>query len=157
MSNVVKNLIEYTGLANTLPELCTPGCFRQFELQERLTIPQNNPDAEQIIRVMNEIIVSNTRVVRTAKAVSLEGQALTGFKLIVEGELIQRIEYLAEEPSQPLHAIHSIIPFCSFIILSEDFIIGTPLTVAGYIEDIYVQLIDKRTIYKNLSILIVAE
>jgi hypothetical protein len=157
MSSIVKNLIEYTGIANPLPELCTPGNFKQFSLQKTLTIPEDKPDVEQIVRVADRIVITNTRVVRTPRTTSAEGQVLTGFKLSVEGELRGKIEYLAEEPSHALHAGNFNTPFSSFIILPGDFVIGTAVTVTGYIEDVYAKLVDERTIFEYLSILIVAD
>lgn len=157
MSSIVKNLIEYAGLVDELPVLCAPACFKQFSVQETLTIPCVKPEIEQIIKVMCEIVVTSSRVIRTPKATSAEGQVLTGFKLIVEGELRQKIEYVAEEPTQSVHAAHFNIPFSSFIILPCDYTMGVPLTVTGYIEDIYAQQLDRRNIFKNVTILLVAE
>lgn len=155
MANFVNNLIEYAGVADNLPE--APKAFKQFNVQETMCIPTAKPDIEQIIKVMAEVIITSTRVIKTPKATSLEGQILTGYKLIVEGEVRQKVEYVADEPSQSVHAAHFNMPFSTFIILPEDFVIGTPLVVTGYIEDIYAQQIDKRCIFKNITVLLTAE
>lgn len=157
MSSIVKDLIEYSGLTDPLPVLPATANFKQFSVQETLKIPSVKPDVEQIIKVMVEVIIISTRVIKTPISISAEGQKLTGFKLIVEGELNQKVEYVADEPSQSVHAAHFRVPFSTFIVLPANFVIGTPLTVTGYIEDIYAQLLDKRTIFKNVTVLVVAE
>lgn len=144
-------------MVDPLPVLPPTANFKQFSVQETLEIPCAKPDVEQIVKVMAEVLIISTRVIKTPKATSAEGQILTGFKLIVEGEISQKIEYVADEPTQSVHAAHFHIPFSTFIVLPEDFTVGTYLTVTGYIEDIYALLVDKRTIFKNVTILIVAE
>ncbi|MFD3156305.1 DUF3794 domain-containing protein [Haloimpatiens sp. FM7330] len=155
MASVVREFIEYSGLADYMPN--NPVSFKQISIQENLSIPVTKPDMEQIVKVMCEVYITNTRVIKTPKATSLEGQKLTGWKVIIEGEIKQKIEYSAHEPTQSLHAVHFNVPFSSFIILPEDFVVGTPISVQGYIEDIFVKKIDKTHIFKNISILLNAE
>ena len=160
MASTVKGLIEFSGLADQFP--VAPVNFKQLSVQETLTIPVAKPDVEQIVSVSAEIVITNTRVVKTpgtttTPAISFEGQILTGYKLIVEGVVCQKVEYVADEPTQSVHAAHFNVPFSSFIILPADFVIGTPITVTGYIEDIFVELLGKRTIFKNVTVLLDAQ
>lgn len=157
MASIVKNLIEYAGIADFLPCLQTPACFKQLSVTETVCIPHAKPDIEQIVKVMTEVVITDTHVIKTPVARSAEGQVLTGFKLIVEGMVRQKIEYVADCPEQAIHAAHFEIPFSSFIILPGNFVIGTPVTVTGYIEDIFAQQVSKRCIFKNITILLVAE
>lgn len=152
MASTVRNLIEISGLADNLP--ANPTSFKQFSVQENLCIPQAKPDIEQIVKVIAEVVITSTKVIKTPVATSLEGQILTGKKLIVEGELVQKVEYVADEPTQSVHAAHFSVPFSTFIVLPGNFAIGTPVTVTGYIEDIFVEQIGKRCIFKNVTILL---
>ncbi|MEA4961500.1 DUF3794 domain-containing protein [Lutispora sp.] len=160
MVNHVNDLIEYAGIADVFPH--HPTAFKQFSVQETVCLPIAKPNIEQIIKVMAELAITSTRVIRTPgaaenPAVSLEGQRLTGWKLIVEGEVRQKIEYVADEPSQPVYAAHFNMPFCTFIVLGRDYAAGSPLIVTGYIEDIFAKQINKRCIFKNITILVTAE
>jgi hypothetical protein len=150
MASTVKNLIEISGLADSFPT--NPMTFKQFTVQETLELPEAKPDIEQIVKVVAQVIITSTRVIRTPLAESLEGQRLSGVKLIIEGEVVQKIEYVADVCTQSVHAAHFNVPFSTFIVLPTGFGIGTPLIVTPYIEDIYVDLIDKRTIFKNVTI-----
>ena len=155
MASIVRNLIEYSGLADYLPSDAV--AFKQFNVEENLCLPCQKPDIEQIVKVMAEVVIKSTRVIKTPKAISLEGQKLTGWKLIIEGEVKQKIEYVADEPEQSVHAAHFNVPFSTFIVLPEHFKIGTPIDVTGYIEDIFVQQLNKRCMFKNITILLDAE
>lgn len=155
MASFVSNLIEYSGIADVLPT--APHAFKQFNVQENVCLPIAKPDIEQLTKIMAEVVITSTRVIKTPVATSLEGQILTGFKLIVEGEVRQKVEYVADEPTQSVHAAHFNIPFSTFIVLPATYVQGTPLVVTGYIEDIYAKQIDKRCIFKNITILLTAE
>ena len=152
MASIVKNLIEYSGLADTLPT--NPLYFKQLSVQENLSIPDAKPDIEQIIKVMAQVVITSTRVITTPIARSLEGQILTGWKLIVEGESQQKVEYIGDLPTQPVHAAEFDIPFSTFIVLPASFITGTPIIVTGYIEDIYIEQISARDMFKNVTLLL---
>jgi len=155
MASYVRGLIEYSGVADTLPT--TPIAFKQISVQENFEIPCAKPDIEQIIRVVAEVKITSTKIIQTPVATSLEGQVLSGWKLIVEGEVCQKIEYVADEPTQSVHAAHVCIPFSSFIVLPGGWIPGTPVIVKGYIEDIFAKQVGKRKIFKNITILLNAE
>lgn len=152
MASTVKNLIEISGLADSLP--VNPTVFREFTVHETLVMPEAKPDVEQILKVIAQAGITSTRVIRTPIGRSLEGQILSGFKLIVEGEILQKIEYVADKCNQSVHAVHFNIPFSTFIVLPSNYTIGTPVAVTAYIEDIYVETIDKRTIFKNVMLLL---
>lgn len=155
MGNIIKGLINYSGIAikNDFPKY--PTSFKQFTVEENLEIPSVKPDIEQIVRVSAKVVITDTKIIMTPVSISYEGQKLTGRKLIVEGELIQKIEYVADEPTQAVHAAHFTVPFSTYIVLdvgtcAGQYSDGDIVKVVPYIEDIYVQQIDKRTLFKNV-------
>ncbi|HEX9061476.1 MAG TPA: DUF3794 domain-containing protein [Clostridia bacterium] len=152
MASRVFGLIEVSGLADAFP--VNPVNFKQLSVQETLTIPKVKPDVEQIVSVTAEVKIKCKNVINTPEGTSIEGQILTGKKLVVEGVISQKVEYVAAEPTQPVHAVHFDIPFSSYIVLPSTFQPCTPVEVTGYIEDIFVQLLNKRTIFKNVAILL---
>lgn len=154
MASIVKNLIEYVGIVDSdqLPDQMTS--FKQLTVQENLTIPSAKPDIEQIVRVMAEAVITSTKIIKTPTGTSIEGQILTGRKIIIEGMLNQKIEYVADEPTQSVHAAHFKVPFSTFIVLPEDFEDGTVVTIIPYIEDIYAKQVNKRDIFKNVTLLL---
>jgi hypothetical protein len=158
MANITRKLIEYQGIASPLPSLASPlAPFKQLNVQEILNIPKAKPDIEQVVTVNAELFITKTKVIKTPAAVALDGQNLTGWKLIVEGNIKQVVQYVADEPLQSVHAAHFTVPFSTFVILPHDYIEGTPVDVKGYIEDIYAEMTNCRRIFKNITILLVAK
>ena len=126
--------------------------FKQFSVDENLTIPKQKPDVEDILDVMAEVEITATTIIKTPVVTSFEGQRLTGWKLIVEGKLIQKIVYIADVPRQSVHAAHYEVPFSTFLVLPEDFNECQKIRVVGYVEDVYSKLLDPRTIFKNVTL-----
>ncbi|WP_053956593.1 DUF3794 domain-containing protein [Inediibacterium massiliense] len=154
--NIVKNLIEYEGISDYIPNFSSEiGAFQQLNVQESLDIPLQKPDIEQLLKIKSELSITSVKVIQTSIGVSLEEQTLTGWKAIVEGELRQTVQYVADEPTQSVHAAHFNVPFSSFIILPADFEDTMSVSVKGYIEDIFAKQIGKRKIFKNVTILLV--
>lgn len=158
MSSKVRRLIEYDGILDILPEYEDGvGAFKEFIIEEMLQIPTEKPDIEQIVKITSNINISETRIIDTPLGKSLEGQIVTGKKAVVKGRVLQKIEYVADEPTQSVHGAHFNIPFCNFIVLPEDYTDKELVIVTGYIEDIYAEQIGKRNIYKAVTILLDAE
>jgi len=128
--------------------------FKQLSVDEILTIPSVKPDIEEILEVIADVEITYTNVIKTPIVISYEGQELTGWKLIVEGVLRQKVVYIADEPTQSVHAAEFDVPFSTFLVLSKDFKICKSIKVQGIIEDVFVKLVDKRTIFKNVTLMI---
>lgn len=155
MSNTVNNLIEYVGLADHLPNSLE--VFKQLNVEKSFCLPEAKPDIEQLVKAISSLKITSTSIIKTPKGTSLEGQLLTGWKLIIEGIITQKIQYVADEPTQTVHAAHTNISFSTYIVLPENYIMGTPVTVQSYIEDIFVMQLDKRCIFNNITILLAAD
>jgi len=155
--SILKDFIQYEGTAQQLPQFTEPlAAIKELSVQEVLDIPPAKPDIELILKVKSEPVILSTKVIRTPIGQSLEKQTLTGWKLIIEGELRQVIQYVADERCQSIHGFHSNVPFSTFIVLPPDFEENQCVTVEGYIEDIYAELIGTRKVFKNITLLLVA-
>ena len=130
--------------------------FKQISLDDYLTIPTQKPDLEQISQIDGDVKILNCHVIQTVKAVSKEGQILSGYKLVVHGMLKQVIQYIADE-TQAVHSAHYDLPFSTFIVLPPDYIVGSKIEVNGIIEDTYYNVVDKRTFFKNTTLLVLAK
>lgn len=155
MSNFVRDLIQYVGISDDIPK--NSNVFKQINAEEVFCLPDAKPDIEQIVRVSGELNIKSTKIIKTPKGVSLEGQSVTGWKLVIEGSVTLKIQYVADSEAQPVHAAHARIPFSSYVVLPKNFIAGTPVMAHGYIEDIYSKQMDKRCIFNNITILLTAD
>lgn len=156
MASIVKNLIEFEGIADFLPQFDSQYApIKEFNVQETAQVPDVKPDIEQIVKVKSELVITHTKVIKTPEATSIDEQKLTGWKLIVEGMLKQVVQYVADEITQPVHAMHFNVPISVYVVLPPDFEDGDCVSVDGYIEDIYAEKLDARHVFKNTTILLV--
>jgi hypothetical protein len=130
--------------------------FKQFSVMENVVIPEVKPDAEDIVNVIVDVEIIDKTIIKTPEAKSYEGQILTGWKVVVQGLLKQKIEYVADEPTQSMHCAHFDIPFTTYLVLPKSFKSCTPIDIKACIEDIYYQLLDSRTIFKNITLVLQA-
>jgi uncharacterized repeat protein (TIGR01451 family) len=163
MANVVREAVEGIGISKLPETLGNPAFFTEVAIPEIVTIPAAKPDMEQLLSVMVDAKIVSLRIVDTPKGTSYEGQKLTGKKLSIELLLKQKVKYIADEPTQSVHAAHFehtvnsiwvIVPEkinCKSI---ETLLMQGKLVVTPYIEDIYGEQLDKRTIFKNITVLI---
>jgi len=67
MESLVKNQIEYFGLARSLPQLSSKCSYKQLAVQQELTIPETKPDIEKIVRISEEISINSSRIAKALK------------------------------------------------------------------------------------------
>jgi hypothetical protein len=153
--------IKFNGVSQELPE--NPKYFTQISIPETIVIPTQKPDMEHIISVTVDTEIESIRIIDTPCIRSYEGQLLSGKKLIVELKLIEKVIYVANEPTQSAHGAHFDNTFKSvFIIVPkkingeaiEDLLHNGKLVVTPYIEDIHAEMLDERTIFKNITMLL---
>lgn len=161
MKSTVKNLVEGIGIATSFPE--NPKYFTQIAVNERLLIPQPKPDMEQLLSITVDTSIESIKIIDTPIALSNEGQYLSGCKLVIELKIKEKIKYVADEPTQTVHAAHYenllksifiIVPCEVNGISTKELLNKKKVVITPYIEDIYGEMIDKRTIFKNIIIFI---
>lgn len=141
--------------------------FTQVSIPEVVCIPCVKPPMEDLLSILVEAKIISVRLIKTPIGVSFEGQRVTGWKLSVELELIQKVKYVADEPTQSVHAAHfknivsSIIivvpdeiPVGGALIPIEDLFRANRLVITPYIEDIYGEKRGPKEIFKNITVLL---
>lgn len=128
--------------------------FKQLSIDGYLTIPQLKPDMEEVNNMSATAELMNCHIIQTPVSTSTEGQILSGYKLIIKGMLNEVIEYTANVPEQTVHSAHYAVPFSTFIVLPEDYVIGSKVDVEFIVEDIYYIMTDIRNLFKNITLLI---
>lgn len=160
MKNFVRNLIEYQGIDAYEDEVCPikeTTSFKQTTIDVNLCVPKEKPDIEQVVKVSIKKKVVKYKVVKTPVGISEEGQEITGNKLLVMGDIILKIFYVADEPEQSMHSFHVVIPFCEYIVLPSKFKGFSVVSPEIYVEDVYVREQDCRCLFGNVTLLTVAD
>lgn len=163
MGNVVREAVEGIGISELPQTLGSPALFTEVAIPEIVKIPDEKPDIEELLSVMVDAKIVSLRIIDTPKGTSHEGQRLTGKKLSIELLLKQKVKYIADEPTQSVHAAHFEHTVSSIWVIVpekigckpiETLLMQGKLVVTPYIEDIYGEQLDKRTIFKNITVLV---
>lgn len=157
--NINRDCIKGIGISENFPE--NSRYFTQISITEIVKVPDAKPDIEQVLSIMVEPEIMSLKVVDTPCIKSYEGQLLSGKKIIIELKLTQKVTYIADEPTQSVHAAHFektarsifiVVPKTINGISIEKLIDGQRLEVTPYIEDICGEQIDKRSISKCITL-----
>ena len=149
---MIKDMVEYDGLIDN-PESLQLKYFTQTVLKDIMAVSSLKPDIQQIIKVMADIKIESSRIITTPKGYSADGQMLTGKKLIVDGFIDEKVEYMADEPSQSVHAAYFRPHFSTSIAIPDT--VMQIINVFAYIEDASAEVLeDKRNISISISSLI---
>lgn len=141
-----------------LPE--TANYFKEELVSEILTIPTQKPDIERVLDILVWPEIENIKLIETPVGVSNEGQRLSGAKLVVEVRLKQKVTYVANEPTQSVHAAHYETLKSMFVILPTevgennicDLVRTNRINVTPYIEAVHFRQLDCRTIHKCVMV-----
>lgn len=147
----------------------------QMNIPETLIIPSQKPDVEQINSINISVDIIRKEVIKVPVSPidkkgnyiqNLEGKISTGRKLIIEGQLCQKVVYTADEPQQSVHSAHFYVPFSSYIIVPKEIefdnkkiikdSLDVDFQVDACIEDIAIKMIDKRSLLKQVTLLLYA-
>lgn len=167
-NNCMNSIIDVTGICcpkDTSVVLEKYPYWIQMYIPETLCIPPQKPDVEEINSVNINVNILRKKVVKTPIAEeNLEGKKLTGRKLIVEGQLCQKVVYTACDEVQSVHSAHFYVPFSAYIVVPKviDFN-GESIDscfvnyqVNACVEDLSIKLIDERCFLKNVTLLLSA-
>jgi hypothetical protein len=148
--------------------------WKQLSVMETMTIPKQKPDIEQLEALKITAEIKKTKVIVTPESVTTgenpvalpneEGMIVTGRKLVVEGLLCETVTYLAEVADQSLHSAHFVTPFSAYIVIPKELTVNGVLEdtldinfdVLVCIEDVFLESICKRQIFKNTTLLLQA-
>ncbi|WP_069680160.1 DUF3794 domain-containing protein [Clostridium taeniosporum] len=155
MASVVRGLIEYNGIDNCIRSRMKN--FKQVNFESTFCVPCQKPDIEQIIKVSADTKILKYEIVKTPVGLSLEGQKVTGYKLLVSGDINYKIQYVADETTQSVHTFHESIPFCGYIVLPKKFNKDSYINPSALVEDISVEQMDERCVYGNINLLLIAD
>lgn len=156
MECFVRNLIEYEGIDFKTSKYNNMSSFKQTTIDLNLELPLNKPEIDHLIKIFIKKEIIKYKVVKTPIGTSVEGQIITGNKLLVMGELALKINYVTSENIQSIHSFEVIVPFCEHIVLPINFKSINMVNPEIYIEDIYIKQKSNKSLFGNVTLLSVA-
>ncbi|SHK09157.1 protein of unknown function [Clostridium cavendishii DSM 21758] len=136
--------------------------WKEINMVDSLTLPEDSLD----IRKINSIIVGcsiqkkqliHTPMIKNTPIENLEGEIMTGFKLMIQGEVDEKIFYTVDNEEQLIRACEFRLPFYTAITLDKETQINDTYYVQSYIENLYTKVINQREISNNITIFLNAE
>lgn len=155
MGKITRDLIEYNGI-----EMCSHNSlssFKQMNTDYVFCLPDAKPDIEQIIKVWIDACVISSKLVKTPVGTSLEGQTVTGYKLLISADISLKFQYVACDTTQTIHSAHTVFPISGYIVLPENFNPSSAVRPYISIEDIFSEQMDCRCIYSNITMMFLGD
>lgn len=148
----------YNVSGNSFPT--NPKYFKEETIMEILTLDDNMVNIERIVNIMVDPSVTNVQIIQTETGTSSEGQTLSGYKLLVELNLREKVLYVGCMPTQPVQGAHFevskvvyIIPPASINGMSIcDLVAAGRIQINPYIEKVHARVLDCRNIQKCVSL-----
>ena len=136
--------------------------FKEFICEEKVQIPCQKPDIEEVVSIIVEPEIFSLRVIDTPKGLSQEGQYLSGKKVSIEIKLRQKIMYISKTLEQSVHVVENECYKSTYIVIAdklygnkiEDLINTKYITPKITVERANGKKIDDRNIFKSITLFI---
>lgn len=141
-------------VSNTLKLNTALSNFKYLSICEDLWKSCATPNILDVDNVIAEVSNLNFHVIKTIVGTSNDGQILTGYKVVVQQIINITVEYTSDDKNNSVYTFNSTLPFSSFIVLPQNYKIGSKLSVNSKIDHITFKKKTKNCIYLNLCILL---
>ncbi|GAB6139122.1 DUF3794 domain-containing protein [Halanaerobaculum tunisiense] len=130
MENKSYELVTVAEDFGSLPHNVT---YKNFTAQEKLIISKTKPDIQQLVKIIIQPEISSYEIIST----------IQGSQLVIQGNITEKIFYVADKPEQAIHCSEFSFSFANYIKLPQNPKIKRVKVTS---EDAIIQLINKRKI-----------
>ena len=148
----IKKFNKEIGILRNMP-------WTQFTVPETLNIPKEKPPIKSIQKVYINIEITSSKIIQTPKTSvsNSEGMLLTGKKLLIDGNICEKIIYNSCVPNKSLNSLEFKIPFSTYIVINHDAdIYNDKFTIKTCIEDVFATPLSEKTIFQSTTLLLFA-
>ena len=124
--------------------------FRYILINSGINLPCENLE---IVEINEKVIIEEYYVIKTAKCIGEDNSVLTGYRLNVIGEIERNIEYTSIDKIEEGYIMVEKQMFCEYIILAEDYKIGSSINVIGRSKSLYNSTLNNKIYIKSLLFL----
>lgn len=148
-----RKLIEYYGIEDA--NFSDIYAFKEFNVSSIFNIDDFSKNIINIIKFSSTAKVNDYEIIKTPVGISLEGQILSGYKLLISGDLNLKYEY--SDQNENLNTGYENIPFYVSVVLDSNVNLYRPMKVSFTVNDILCEKINYKTIYNSTSITVVVD
>lgn len=156
MTSYLNNLTEYTIKESTE---CIPddvNSFKQINYEYRLEIPCDKVGIKAIEKVIASTDIKSAHLITTPSGVSVDGKFLTGYKVMTVGTIKLMVAYDSCD-NNGVQLANYLIPFSVPVVAPKCYKDYPNFLANIKIEYVNAEIIDPRTIYVSLSMLVLVE
>lgn len=128
--------------------------FTQFNVYKTLHFPNKRIDLQIPIEGDTKLNIVSTKFIDTLQGTSIEGQYLTGKKLVVLGVLNVNLLIFYWNCKLKVSLKNMKLPFSNFIIVPKEICANQPINLRYLIEDITTKAITSHEILVSATILL---
>jgi len=143
-----ENFLDIPGNSEEFP-VCSEN-FKQVHIQKISCLDKKKFNIKRFLNTSAKTGIVSTKIMKTSKGISQENQILTGKSLMVEGKVIQNLEYISKDAYQHVNITDFYIPFSTFIILGKEFDDHSKFKVTPYIENLHIRQISERKVFQSI-------
>ncbi len=149
---MARDSVEYVGIAE---KIRSSKYFRQIVVDGKFCLPDDKPAIEQVTDVEMRAEVNRAELIGTPTGTSAEGTRLSGWSIVVQGQLIGRMQYIGALPKQPVITAMFAMPFLTTLVV-DPCTLPYEVDAVAHIEDISVTAVDACCIYARVALYIAA-
>ncbi|MPQ44248.1 DUF3794 domain-containing protein [Clostridium tarantellae] len=134
--------------------------WSQISITDILILDCKKPNIEKIEKIYVDIKITSNKIIETpvSPVPNSEGMTLTGKKLLIDGFICVKIIYTSLTKEQSVYSSNFTVPFCTYIILERNVDpFNDKYCIKTCIEDVFLSLIDCKTIFQNITLFLLAE
>jgi hypothetical protein len=128
--------------------------YKQVNIYENIDLNNRCISNHQIQAAVVDFKVETKKIIDTIEGTSLEGQVLTGKKLLIIGNLNTKIFIKVCSYHKNGFWIEKCIPFSTFIIIPKDICEEDPIHIKYTIEDITAMIITCGKLFVSITLLL---
>lgn len=129
--------------------------FQQFNVYKNIALWGTRLREEQIAATRVIPCTTALKIVDTMEGTSLEGQHLTGKKLVIIGALDTKI-FIQTSPCYQIGCwMEYVIPFSTFIIVPKDICRDMPIVIDYKIEDVTIKVMAEEALFISITLSVV--
>lgn len=131
--------------------------FKTLNINDYFTIDKSSPLIKEINDIDTKVKIESQNIIKTPISISQEGEKLNEYKVIIHGTISQNFEYIADDEANATSSCEYKIPFSTYLILPQDFILGKKVELVSFVENIDLKKVNNETIFRSLELIIIAK
>lgn len=131
----------------------TIATFKEININGDIYLKSNEPNIYEVASCEVEFVIVDNYTILSIENVSYENQILTGKKVIVNGLVRERIEYISDNELKTVYILFREYPLSTFMIIPKDKK-ESNMNFNVELESIYFRAVSNRKIFRDINLVL---